>query len=134
MNVRPFVWKPALLLAALLVVGKGAEAHAQYSAQQPGVPTMPGPQRQTEPHLPGVIDDKAPPDPFKDRMDAARTRSLQDDRRKHLEADAAKLLALATELKAEVDKTSKDELSVTVVKKAAEMEKLAHDLKERMRN
>ena len=74
------------------------------------------------------------PDPLRDKMEAARAKGLRDDRHKKLESDADKLLALATELKSEVDKTSKDELSVDVVKKAGEMEKLAHDLKERMRN
>lgn len=48
-------------------------------------------------------------------------------------ADTTKLLQLAQELKAEVDKSSKDTLSLGVVKKAAEVEKLAKSLKERMR-
>ena len=74
------------------------------------------------------------PDPLKDRLDAERLRAQNDDRHKRLVADADKLLALANELKAEVDKTNKNELSVTVVKKAAEMERLARDLKDRMRD
>lgn len=57
----------------------------------------------------------------------------QDDRRKHLVSDTAKLLELSTELKSEVEKSSKDELSLEVVRKAAEIEKLAHDVKERMK-
>jgi hypothetical protein len=73
-------------------------------------------------------------DPAKDRMDAERAKAQMDDRHKRLIADAQKLLELATELKADVDKTSKNDTSVTVVKKAAEMEKLARDLKERMRD
>ncbi len=58
----------------------------------------------------------------------------EDDRRKRLLSDTARLQALSTELKEEVEKTSKDELSLDVVRKAAEIEKLAHDVKERMRS
>ena len=48
--------------------------------------------------------------------------------------DASKLLALTTELKSDVDKTDKDELSLEVMRKAAEIEKLAHDVQSRMKN
>lgn len=54
-------------------------------------------------------------------------------RKKQIADDSAKLLKLATELKAEVDKTSKDTLSLGVIRKADEIEKLAHDVKERMK-
>jgi hypothetical protein len=36
-------------------------------------------------------------------------------------------------LKAEVDKTNKDMLSLNVIRKADEIEKLAHNVKEKMR-
>jgi hypothetical protein len=55
------------------------------------------------------------------------------DRRKHLTEQSAKLLQLATDLKSEVDKTSKDTLSLNVVRKAAEIEKLAHSVKEELK-
>ena len=60
-------------------------------------------------------------------------KARNDDRQKRLVADTQKLLALATELKADVDKTNKDTLSVDVVKKADEIEKLAHSVKEKMK-
>jgi hypothetical protein len=44
--------------------------------------------------------------------------------------DCAALLKLATDLKAEVDKTTKDELSVTVVRKAGEIEQLARKVRD----
>jgi nitric oxide reductase activation protein len=56
-----------------------------------------------------------------------------NDRQKRLVADTDKLLALATDLKAQVDKSTKDTLSVDVIKKADEIEKLAHSVKERMK-
>jgi hypothetical protein len=41
----------------------------------------------------------------------------------------ADLLKLATDLKAQVDKSRKDELSVAVVRKAAEVEQAAHKVR-----
>ncbi len=55
------------------------------------------------------------------------------ERRKQLVDDSTKLLVLATQLKTEVDKTNKDTLSINVIKKAAEIEKLAHDVRIKMR-
>jgi hypothetical protein len=54
------------------------------------------------------------------------------ERKKQIGSESAKLLKLATELKAEVDKTDKDTLSVGVIRKADEIEKLAHSVKEKM--
>jgi hypothetical protein len=55
------------------------------------------------------------------------------ERKRQINADSAKLLKLATDLKAEVDKTDKDTLSLGVIHKADEIEKLAHDVKEKMK-
>ena len=55
------------------------------------------------------------------------------DRQKHLEADTERLLALTTALKEQVDESNKDILSVDMIKKADEIEKLAHSVKERIK-
>jgi hypothetical protein len=55
------------------------------------------------------------------------------ERKRRIADESAKLLKLATELKAEVDKTTKDTLSLNVVRKADEIEKLAHSVKETMK-
>lgn len=55
------------------------------------------------------------------------------ERKKQIADDSAKLLKLATELKTEVDKTTKDTLSLGVIRKADEIEKLAHNVKEKMK-
>jgi hypothetical protein len=52
---------------------------------------------------------------------------------KQLADDTAKLLALANELKAELDKSSKDTLSLSVIKKAEQVEKLAHKVRDEMK-
>jgi hypothetical protein len=59
--------------------------------------------------------------------------ALDAERKKQIAEDSAKLLKLATELKAEVDKTTKDTLSMGVIRKADEIEKLAHSVKEKMK-
>ncbi len=58
---------------------------------------------------------------------------VQTPQQKQLADDTAKLLQLATELKTAVDKTTKDELSLEVIRKADEIERLAHDVKQRMK-
>jgi hypothetical protein len=55
------------------------------------------------------------------------------ERKRQLAEDSALLLKLATDLKAEVDKTTKDMLSLTVIRKADEIERLAHNMKEKMK-
>jgi hypothetical protein len=54
-------------------------------------------------------------------------------RQKQLADDTAKLLTLANELKAEMDKSTKDTLSLSVMKKAEEIEKLARKVRGEMK-
>jgi HAMP domain-containing protein len=56
-----------------------------------------------------------------------------DERQKRLEADTQKLLELATQLHDDVGKTNKNILSLDVIKRADEIERLAHEVKVRMR-
>ncbi len=55
-------------------------------------------------------------------------------RQQQIVKDTTKLLALAMELKSEVDKTNKDVLSLDVIKKADEIEKLSKSIKEHMKD
>ena len=59
--------------------------------------------------------------------------SAEEQQQAQLVADTNKLYQLAQELKVEVAKSNKDTLSISVIKKATEVEKLARSLKERMR-
>ena len=54
-------------------------------------------------------------------------------RQAELKRDTERLLKLSTELKDYVDKTNENVLSLDVVKKADEIEKLAHSVKMKMR-
>jgi len=55
--------------------------------------------------------------------------SPEQSRQSQIEADTKKLLQLSAELRAEVAKTYKESLSLTVLKKAEEVEVLAKSLK-----
>lgn len=57
----------------------------------------------------------------------------QTPQQKQLADDTAKLLALANELKAELEKSNKDTLSLTVIRKAEQVEKLAHKVRDEMK-
>jgi hypothetical protein len=56
-----------------------------------------------------------------------------EQRKEQIATDTARLQQLAAELKIEMDKSSKDTLSLTVVRKAAEIEKLAHKVRDEIR-
>jgi len=55
------------------------------------------------------------------------------ERQAALKADTDKLLKLAKELKDSVDKSNENVLSLDVLKKAEEIEKLAHSVKDKMK-
>jgi adenylosuccinate lyase len=62
------------------------------------------------------------------------TKAALEDRQKNIKKDVEKLYGLATELKTEVEKTdSTTVLSLAMLKKADEIEKLAKQIKERAR-
>lgn len=92
---------------------------------QPGVPAPP--------QFPGDVTGEAA-NPLAASNAAKLAHMREDDRRKRLLDDTAKLVELSNELKTDVEKASKDQLSLEVVRKAAEIEKLAHDVKERMKS
>jgi hypothetical protein len=64
---------------------------------------------------------------------SAKPMTPAEARQAQILADTQRLYQLTQELKAEVAKSNKDTLSVSVIKKADEVEKLARSLKERMR-
>ena len=75
-----------------------------------------------------------------DRIDEERAKMEKDmakkanrERQAQLQRDTDNLLKLANELKQSVDKSNENTLSLDVVKKAEEIEKLAHSVKEKMK-
>jgi hypothetical protein len=84
--------------------------------------------QQTQP--PSVIPEQGPND-GKMEHDQAKLRNL--DRQKQIVADTQKLVTLANELQADVQKSDKDTLSLDVIRKADEIEKLAKSVRDRMK-
>jgi hypothetical protein len=69
----------------------------------------------------------------KTTADAPKPTTPQTPQQKQLADDTAKLLILANELKTELDKSSKDTLSLSVIRKAEQVEKLAHKVRDEMK-
>lgn len=67
------------------------------------------------------------------QMERDMAKKASEERYAALKRDTDRLLRLSTELKAYVDKSSQNTLSVNVVKKAEEIERLAHSVKEKMK-
>jgi hypothetical protein len=67
------------------------------------------------------------------RMEKDMAKKANRARQADLRRDTEKLLKLATELKESVDKTSGSTLLLSVIKKAEEIEKLAHSVKDKMK-
>ena len=67
------------------------------------------------------------------RMERDMSKKANQSRQADLKRDTEKLLKLATELKDSVDKSSESMLSLDVIKKAEEIEKLARSVKDKMK-
>jgi hypothetical protein len=113
-------------LATLLAAFCAVPAHAQTPPAATN-PTMPGPP--SPPSFGDLTSDKADP-----AMAAKMVRERNEIRQKAIIDETNQLLDLAKQLKDAVDKTSKDQLSLQVVRKAEEIEKLAKDVKSKMRD
>lgn len=121
-RIGPRPWRRVLLCIAVMAALTGA-------AQQ-----SPNPDKSI--HLPVLTE---PPDANAQmtmRDQRAKNQNYEaanTERKRQIAEDSALLLKLATDLKAEVDKTDKDTLSIGVIRKADAIEKLAHNVKEKMK-
>jgi spore coat polysaccharide biosynthesis protein SpsF (cytidylyltransferase family) len=68
------------------------------------------------------------------RLEREQITRLFAQRQAQLRIDTAKLLALTAELKQQVDKTNVNILSMDVIKKAQEIQKLAKSVQDKMKN
>lgn len=74
-----------------------------------------------------------PKDPMEEKLEHDREKALNKQRQTNLQKDTDRLLKLATELKESVDKSNEHTLSLDVIKKADEIEKLAKSVKDKMK-
>jgi Skp family chaperone for outer membrane proteins len=73
-------------------------------------------------------------DPIAEKMERDRLKALNKQRYDELKKDTDKLLQLANELKESVDKANEHTLSLEVIKKTEEVEKLAKKVREKMKD
>jgi hypothetical protein len=115
--VRKIIGPVCLLLAFCAP----QQLSSRQQQQQPVPPRLGMPQ-------PDDPDSGVPP-----RIQKDMEKKANEQRQAELKRDTDKLLRLSTELKEYVDKSNSNILSVDVIKKAEEIEKLAHNVKTRMR-
>ena len=86
---------------------------------------------QFPPNVPPQGNTTNPDIPSRERKEMEK--KANEQRHADLKRDTDKLLQLSTELKQYVDKSNENVLSVDVVRKAEEIEKLAHSVRTKMR-
>lgn len=91
-------------------------------------------QASTSPPIPSV---SPSPSPGEDTWEIEQRKEMQKksnlERQQQLKKDTEKLLELATELKQYVDKSNENTLSLDVIRKADQIEKLAKSVKDKMK-
>jgi hypothetical protein len=113
----------ASFVVAMLVMGSAG--WAQNSGQKSGGAPPP----------PTAVPDQVAPTLDKDNRltEDSIERLRNSERQKKIVDDTSRLLNLANELKTEVDKSNENTMSLDVIRKADEIEKLAHSVKEKMK-
>ena len=115
-KIKP--WLSSAVLFFVLIVPSVVKAQTSGQSPDPG--------RDQIPQAPLETDEMR-----KWKKDA--TKKANKARQAEIQGDTEKLFKLATELKDYVGKTDEHILSLDVIKKAEEIEKLAHDVKEKMK-
>ncbi len=109
----------ASVLSALIL---STSAWGQQERRQAPLIASPFPPATTAPVDPGVAE-----------MQRRMMKQMNKERFDHIKKDTDQLLALATELKKSVDQANDQMLSLEVVRKAEQIEKLARSVKEKMK-
>lgn len=112
--------------AAICLVLLLAEPHDAGSGQVGSHPPLPQPTGQP---VGGGLADVPSGDPAEDEK---LLRALNADRQKSMVSDANKLLRLVNELNAEIARSNPDLLNSAQLRRVAEIEKLAHSVKDEM--
>jgi len=90
----------------------------------------PRPPQVSKPGWPDALE--PPPTPEEARRQKEMKKAQSRQRYKDLRKDTDKLLSLATELKRQVDAAGENTLSLEVIRKAEQIEKLARSVKKKM--
>ena len=117
------------LVVGVATLGWASGAGRTQATPRPAPVTIPGVTQSGSPLDPAKEAERSP---FGDPQEK-QAKQRNDDRQRRLVADTERLLALATSLHEDVAKTNKNVLSLDVVRRADEIEKLARGVKERMK-
>lgn len=123
MHSRIYIWMFGvfLFLFPLLTFGRPRAAQQQpYPSQAP-------------PHIGDTNPPASDDEDARSRLTKEMAKKAAKERVAALKHDTDRLLKLSVELKESVDKSDENVLSVDVIKKAEEIEKLAHSVKEKMK-
>lgn len=123
---------PIALVAALLVLSAPLAATAQKVPTSPSLQTSAG--DTPVPSADSPFGNASPVDPARAHMIRNMTKERNEIRQKQIVDDTQQLVDLAKQLQDAVSRSNKDELSLSVVNTAAEIEKLAKVVKEKMRD
>jgi hypothetical protein len=123
-----------VFLASPVVVSTQQGPQSQQSTQSQQSAPQPANGNATAPDPgPGSSSIASPPAVPTSQNGVQDSEAIDAEQKQQIADESAKLLKLAADLKAEVDKTTKDTLSINVIRKADEIEKLAHSVKENMK-
>jgi len=125
-NRLPAAWlAQAAVLALCTALLAGPSGSAQAGPTQPR-PMLPQPIGQS---VGGEIDEQRNGNSIQNEK---MLRALNADRQKSLVADTDRLLRLVNELNAEISRANPESLTPAQLRKVAEIEKLAHNVKDKM--
>jgi hypothetical protein len=108
------------LVSVVLFAGAGAQSASPAST--PSTDPQFGPER------------NAQRDPDEVKREKDRLKAIKKDSFASVKKDTDKLLALATELKQSVDQASEDKLSLEVIRKTEEIERLSKKVRDKMKS
>jgi hypothetical protein len=141
-TLQSLAWIAAIGLflgAASVAQGQGGGMHGGGAMSGQSAATSAADQT-TQPVVPPINSSGSSMDKLENTTGGANPHAEADlekmrnaERQKKLMTDTERLLALANELKTDMDKTNKDTMSLDVIRKADEIEKLAHSVKEKMK-
>ena|SRR5882672_2148515 len=126
------MWKHVLPLTLLLCV-PAVQSQSQSSSVLPEVAQLQKKAMANGPELHPVAMETTWVDPHQ-QMSRTLVTNAFIERQLALRRDTEKLFSLAAELKQNVDKTSPSILSMDVIRKAQEIEKLAKSVKDKMKD
>jgi hypothetical protein len=124
----PAAWWGALgVLIGLAAAGAGLRhAHAQAAAR----PVESSQSAASRPESPGQGTESPPAPTAPQAVNLSNGAvSAEQQRKQQVSDECANLLKMATDLKAAIDKTTQDQLSVAVVRKAGEIEQFARKVR-----